>query len=173
MNIDIPDSLAVQDVAPDEPRNVVAIGSGRGRQILAQFKDRIAVAQTYARELTHDKRMHDDVRSFQQGDQPWIAAPEVIDPHGCVDPYQTALPWRLRGAAFNGGWVPPSRARRLTHSRSMRDFNPSLTMAVRSIGPVSFSAFASHSSSILLVVRMCSPYAKSFKFGITGCLFLC
>ncbi len=77
----------------------------------------------------------DDVRSFQQADKLRIATAKMIDPHRRVDQDQTGIPWRLRGAAFNLGCVPPSRARRLALSRSMSAFNPSFTMAVRSIGP--------------------------------------
>src|ERR1035438_6318116 len=110
--------------------------------------------------------MHDDDRSFQQVDKSWVTTPKVIDPHGRVDQNQTGLPWRLRGAAFNVGCVPPSRARRLALSRSMRAFNPSLTMAVRSIGPASLAAFASNSSSILIVVRILSPPGGDIKYSI-------
>jgi hypothetical protein len=110
--------------------------------------------------------MHDDDRSFQQIDKPCIATPKVIDPHGRVDQNQTGLRWRLRGAVFNVGCVPPNRARRLALSRSMRAFNPSLTMAVRSIGPTSLAAFASNSSSILIVVRILSPPGNGIKFSI-------
>jgi hypothetical protein len=60
----------------------------------------------------------------------------------------------VRGAAFKSGCVPPKRAKRLALSRSMRARKPSLTTAVRSIGPVSLVAFASNSSSMLIVVRM-------------------
>jgi len=110
--------------------------------------------------------MHDDDRSFQQVDKPRIATPKVIDPNGRVDQNQTGLPRRLRGAGFKVGCVPPSRARRLALSRSMRAFNPSLTMAVRSIGPASLAAFASNSSSMLMVVRMISPSRIGIKYSI-------
>jgi hypothetical protein len=110
--------------------------------------------------------MHDDDRSFQQVDKPWITTAKVIDPHGRVYQNQAERACRLRGAALNVGWVPPNRARRLALSRSMRAFNPSLTMAVRSIGPANLVAFASNSSSILIVVRMFSPTEDNIKCSI-------
>ena len=81
MNIDIPDALAVQDVALDKSQNFLALGHRSGRQILKQFQDRQAIAQTSAGNLADHKRMHDDVRSFQQVDKLRIAAAKMIDPH--------------------------------------------------------------------------------------------
>jgi hypothetical protein len=166
MNIDIPNALAMQDVVLDEPQNFVVLGRRRGGQIPEQFEDRFPVVQTSAGKLAKHKRVHDDDRSFEQVDKPWVATAKMIDPHGRVDQNQAGLPWRLRGAAFNVGCVPPNRARRLALSRSMSAFNPSLTTAVRSIGPASLMAFASNSSSILIVVRMFSPPALSIKCSI-------
>jgi len=166
MNIDVTDASAMQVQAIDELQNLVALGHSSGWQILEQFKDRRTVVQTSAGNLANDKRMHDGDRSLEQVDKPWIATAKVIDPHGRVDQNQAERSCRLRGAAFNVGWVPPNRARRLALSRSMRAFNPSLTTAVRSIGPANLVAFASNSSSILIVVRMCSPPAVDIKFGI-------
>ena len=140
MNIDVPDALAVQDVALDKRQNFPTLGHRCGRQILEQIQDRGAMAQTSAGNLADHERMHDHVGSLQQIDKLCIATAKVIDPHGGVDQNQTGPPWRLRGAAFNVGCDPPSRARRLALSRSMSAFNPSLSMAVRSIGPTSLVA---------------------------------
>ena len=109
-------------MALDEPQNFVALGHRRGRQILEQVKDRCAVVQACAGDPTHHERMHEDDRSFQQVDKPWIAMPTVIDPHGRVVQNQTGRPWRLRGAAF-----------------------------------------ASSSSSILIVVRLRAPSGNGIK----------
>jgi hypothetical protein len=147
MNIDISNAIAMQDIALAEPQNFVALGNRSARQILEQFQDRRAVVQASTSNFANHKWMHDDDRSFQQGDKPWIASAKVIDPHRRVDQNQSGLPWRLRGAAFNLGCVPPSRARRRALSRSMSAFKPSRTVAVRSIGPASWVAFASNSSS--------------------------
>jgi hypothetical protein len=166
MNIDIPNALAMQDAVLDEPQNFVALSHHGGRQIQEQFQDRHALVQTSASNLANHKRMHHDDRSFQQVDKPRIAPAKVIDPHGRVDQNQTGLPLRLRGAAFNLGCVPPNRARRLALSRSMSAFKPALTMAVRSIGPASLVAFASSSSSMLIVVRMFSPPGVDIKCSI-------
>jgi hypothetical protein len=65
MNIDIPNALAMQDVAFDEPQNFVALGHRNGRQILEQFQNLHAIVQASASNLTNHKRMHDDVRTFQ------------------------------------------------------------------------------------------------------------
>ena len=166
MSINIPNALAMQGMALDEPQNFVALGHRSGRQILEQFQDRHAVVQTSTSNLANHKWMHDDDRPFQQVDKPGITTAKVINPHRRVDQNQTGLAWRLRGAAFNLGCVPPSRARRLALSRSMSAFKPSLTMAVRSIGPVSLLAFASNSSSILIVVRMVSPSEVGIKCSV-------
>lgn len=166
MNIDIPDALAMQDVTLDEPKYFVALGHRCGRQILEHLEDRLAVMQTSAGDLTNHIRIYDDGRSFQQVDKSRVATPKVIDPNGRVGHNQTGRFKRLRGAAFNVGCVPPSRAGRLALSRSMRAFDPSLTMPVRSIGPTSLAAFASNSSSMLMIVRMISPSGISIKFGI-------
>ena len=80
MNIDIPNALAMQDVAIDEPQDFVALGHRNGRQILEQFENRHAIVQTSASNLTNHKRMHDDVRAFQQVNKPRIATAKVIDP---------------------------------------------------------------------------------------------
>jgi hypothetical protein len=156
----------MQNVALDKSQNFRAVGHRRGRQVLKQFQNRQSIAQTSAGNLADHERMHDDLGSFQQVDKLRIATAKMIDPHRRVDQNQTAILWRLRGAAFNLGCVPPSRARRLALSRSMRAFNPSLNMVVRSIGPASLVAFASNSSSILTVVRMLSPPAVDIKYSI-------
>jgi hypothetical protein len=167
MNIDITDALSWQNAALDKAENSVAVGHQRGRQILKQLEDRQAIAQTSASHLADYKRMHDDVGSLQQVDKLCIATAKMIDPHARVDQDQTGLRWRLRGAAFNLGCVPPSCARRLALSRSMRALNPSLNIAVRSIGPASLVALASNSSSILTVVRMFSPPELDIQYSVT------
>jgi hypothetical protein len=104
--------------------------------------------------------MHHHGRALKQVEKPWIATAKVIDPHGRVDQNQAGFSARRRGAAFNAGCVPPNRARRLALSLSMSAFNPSLNMAVRSIGPTNLVALASNSSSMLTVVRMFSPLGR-------------
>ena len=79
MSIDVPNASAVQDVAIDELQNFVAFGHRSGRQILEQFKDRRPAMQTSAGNLTDHKRMHDDGRSFEQINKPWIATSKVVD----------------------------------------------------------------------------------------------
>ena len=98
--------------ALDEPQDFVALGHHGGRQIPQQFKNRQAAVQACTSQSAHHERVHHDGRSFQQIDQLQIdqlqiAPAEVIDPHGRVDQNHTALPWRLRGAAFKLGCVPP------------------------------------------------------------------
>lgn len=107
MNIDLPNALAVQDMALDEPQDFVALGHHGGRQIPQQFKNPQAAVQACTSQSAHHERVHHDGRSFQQIDQLQTARAEVIDPHGRVDQNHTALPWRLRGAAFKPGCVPP------------------------------------------------------------------
>jgi hypothetical protein len=75
-------------------------------------------------------------RTLQQLDQPRIAPTEVIDPDLRIDQDQAGFPERLRGAVFSADCVPPNRARRLALSRSISALSASLSMAVRSIGPV-------------------------------------
>jgi hypothetical protein len=154
VDIDIPDAFAMKDMALDELQDLVAVGHYGGREILQEFEDRLAVTQTAASDLAHHERVHHDGRALKQVDEPRIAAAKVVDPHGRVDQNQAGFSVRLRGAAFNARCVPPNRARRFALSLSMSAFNPSLKMAVRSIGPANLVAFASKSSSMLTVVRM-------------------
>jgi hypothetical protein len=46
----------------------------------------------------------------------------------------------------------------------MSAFKPALATAVRAIGPASLVAFASNSSSMLIVVRMISPIGLGIKY---------
>lgn len=80
MNVDIPDALAMQGVALDEVQHFLALGDCRGGQVLKQVQDRPSIAQTSAGNLADHKRMHDDIRPFQQVDQQRIALAKVIDP---------------------------------------------------------------------------------------------
>jgi len=66
MNIDIADAFAVHDVAFDESENLSTFGHDSSWQVLQQFQYRRAITQASARNLADHKRMHDDVRSFQQ-----------------------------------------------------------------------------------------------------------
>ena len=117
VNIDIPDAFAMKDVALDELQHLVAIGHLSGRQILQQFEDRIAIAQTFASDLACHEWMHRNDRALQQVDKRRITAAKVIDPDGRVDQNQAGLSRRLRGATFNSGCAPPNRARRFALSR--------------------------------------------------------
>ena len=86
-----------------------------------------------------------------------MAAANVIQPNGGINQNQTGLSMRRRGAGLIEGCVTPSRASRFALSRSMSAFKPSFKMAVLSIGPASWAAFASNSSSIFTVVRSWRP----------------
>lgn len=46
MNIDVPDAFAIQGVTLDEVQDFVAVRHDGRRQILQQFEDRVAFAQT-------------------------------------------------------------------------------------------------------------------------------
>jgi hypothetical protein len=160
MDVDIADSFAVQAVALDEHQHLIGAGYHGGWQILQQFQDRLALSQVAAGEFSDDKRMHHDNRPLEQIDEPRVAAAEVIDPDCGVDQDQAGFPMRRRGMAWIEGCDAPSRASRLALSRSMSAFRPSLKRAVLSIGPVSLTAFASNSSSMLTVVRMASSHGR-------------
>jgi hypothetical protein len=154
VDIDIADPLAMQGLDSDELQHLFGTGRHSGWQVLKQFENRIAVAKTAASDLSQHERVHQDLCSLKQRDQPCVASPQVIDPHRGVDQDQAGFPVRLRGAALREGWVPPSRARRLALSRSMSALKPSLKMAVLSMGPTSLAALARSSSSTLMVVRI-------------------
>lgn len=169
MDVDIPDSFAVQGMAFDELHYLAVSGHHGSRQILQQFKKRLAVTQASASDLAHHERMHHHGRTLQQVDKPRVATAEVIDPHRSVDQDQAGRSVRLRGAAFNASWTPPIRASRLALSRSISAFKASLKTAVRSMGPVSLMALASNSSSMLMVVRMLLLRDVGTDNTIIGC----
>ena len=154
MHVDVADAFSVKAVTLDESENLLAISHHGGGQILKQFQDRRAIREASASDLSEYKGMHDDDTALEQIGELRIALAKVIDPDRRVDQDQDEVSWRLRGAAFSWGWVPPSRARRRALSRSMRALRPSRTIADRSRGPVSLTALASRSSSMLMVVRM-------------------
>jgi hypothetical protein len=81
MSVDIPDALAVEGVALDEPQYLAALGCHGDREILKQLQYRQSIAQTSARNFANHKRMHDDIRSFQQVDELRIATAQMIDPN--------------------------------------------------------------------------------------------
>ena len=56
--------------------------------------------------------MNNHLGALEKRDQLRIAAAQVVHPHRRVDQDQDFVSARLRGAAFNAGWVPPRRARR-------------------------------------------------------------
>ncbi len=92
MNIDVPDSLAMEVAPLDEPQNFLGLCHHSSRKGPEQLKDRHAVAQASARDLANHERMHEHIRSFQQVDKSRIATTQVIDPHRRVDEDQAGPP---------------------------------------------------------------------------------
>ena len=103
MKINIADALAVQGVALNERQNFVVLGQHGGWQVLQQFENAGAVAQTATSYFSNHERMDGDLRALQQLGQLSVALAQVVNPHGRVDQDQGAVPCRLRGAAFNAG----------------------------------------------------------------------
>jgi hypothetical protein len=53
--------------------------------LLEQLQNQCAVGQATAGNLTHDKRMHDHVATFEQIGKQYIAPAKMVDPYRCVD----------------------------------------------------------------------------------------
>jgi len=81
------------------------------------------------------EEMTRDIYSFQRAELAWdvpfeslgkatIGAAQMIDPHRRIDQDHGLDRCRRRGATFNAGCVPPSRARRLALSRSTSARSP-------------------------------------------------
>ncbi len=100
MDIDVADASAMKPVAVDEAKDLVTVGNRSLRQVAQQFQDRCAIAQTAARDLAEDERMHDDTATIERVGELVIATAQMVDPHGRVDQDQGLISWRLRGVAF-------------------------------------------------------------------------
>lgn len=154
MDVQIPDSLPMQPVAVDKSECLVVICHNDCRELVKQAENQRAIGQASARDFADYEWVHEHGTAVEQRSKLRVDPAQMVDPVRRIDQYQEVDPERRRGGDLKLRWLPPSRARRLALSRSIRAFKPSRTVADRSSDPVSLTAFASNSSSIFIVVRI-------------------
>lgn len=85
MNIDVSETPAIELVPLDIAERFIGFGNHCRGKLLEQLQNQCAVGQATAGNLTHDKRMHDHVATFEQIGKQYIAPAKMVDPYRCVD----------------------------------------------------------------------------------------
>jgi hypothetical protein len=161
VGVDPSDAAARESVPFDELQNFGMLCGVGLRQLREEPEDLGAPSQVAERQFADHERVKENEPVLEEGREPGVSTPQVIDPEGRVDQDQrlalglrTGAGRRRRGSRRPFS-VPPSAASRRALSRAMSASRPAWTIAVFSVRPVRLLAFARRESSRISVVLIC------------------
>lgn len=163
MNVDPTKASAEKPASRDESQHLVVFGDRRCRQRLQQTQQFVSIAEPAACQLSNYEPVAKDASVIERLGQSVVALPEMFDPDRCVDQCRHDDGARRRGIGRRPFSDPPKAAKRRALSSAISASRPRRTRAVFSFMPVNRAAFSSNSSSMLMVVRICTNMHSSYR----------